>query len=54
MLEAQLIIATVAQRYAPRMVAGQVVQPERLFVLRPRGGLLMTLDRAGVAASSPN
>jgi cytochrome P450 len=54
MLEAQLIIATVAQRYAPRLVPGHVVEPQRLFVLRPRGGLPMTLERAGVAAASSN
>jgi len=54
MLEAQLIIATVAQRYAPRLLPGHMVEAERLFVLRPRGGLPMTLERAGAAAPSPN
>jgi len=43
MLEAQLIIATVAQRYDLRLVPGRHVEPERLFVLRPRGGLPMTI-----------
>ena len=54
MLEAQLIIATVAQRYRPRLVPGHSVEPERLFVLRPRGGLPMTLERAGAVSVSSN
>jgi len=54
MLEAQLIMATVAQRYRPRMVAGSIVEPQRLFVLRPRGGLPMTLEPTGIASFSPN
>ena len=44
MLEAQLIIATVAQRYELTLVPGRRVEPERKFVLRPRGGLPMTID----------
>jgi cytochrome P450 len=53
MLEAQLIIATVAQRFAPRLVAERVV-PERLFVLRPRGGLPMRLEAAASVPLSAN
>jgi cytochrome P450 len=43
MLEAHLIVATIAQRYRLRLVPGHAVEPERLFVLRPRGGLPMTI-----------
>jgi cytochrome P450 len=45
-LEAQLILATVARRYRPRLVPDHQVRPERLFVLRPLGGLPMTLSPA--------
>jgi cytochrome P450 len=43
LLEAQLIIATVAQRYQLDLAPGHAVEPERIFVLRPRGGLPMTI-----------
>ena len=43
MIEAQLVIATVAQRYDLRVFPGRRVVPERLFVLRPLGGLPMTV-----------
>jgi cytochrome P450 len=45
LMEAQLIISTVAQRYRLRLVPGTRVEPERLFVLRPRSGLPMTIRR---------
>jgi cytochrome P450 len=44
-MEAQLIIGTVAQRYRLQLVPGTQVEPERLFVLRPRNGLPMTIRR---------
>jgi cytochrome P450 len=50
MLEAQLIIGTIAQRFELRLVEGHQVVPERLFVLRPRGGLPMTIQRVPAAA----
>ena len=50
MLEAQLIIGTIAQRFDMRLVEGHQVVPERLFVLRPRGGLPMTIHRLPAAA----
>jgi cytochrome P450 len=50
MLEAQLIIGTIAQRFDMRLVEGHQVVPERLFVLRPRGGLPMTIRRLPAAA----
>ncbi|HEX9376820.1 MAG TPA: cytochrome P450 [Actinomycetota bacterium] len=49
-LEAQLIVATVAQRFDLRLVDGHDVVPHRLFVLRPRGGLPMTIHRLAAAA----
>jgi len=45
MMEAQLILATLAQRYQPRSVPGHVLTPEPLITLRPRGGLPMYLER---------
>ena len=43
MLEAHLIVATVARHYRLELATGHAVEPERLFVLRPRGGLPMTI-----------
>jgi cytochrome P450 len=43
--EAQLVLATVAQRYRLRMVPGQLVEPEPVITLRLRHGLRMRLER---------
>jgi cytochrome P450 len=43
LMEMQLILATVAQRYRLRLVPGHQVEPEALLSLRPRYGLPMTL-----------
>ena len=43
MMEAQLVLATIAQRYCLRMVPGHQVEPQALLTLRPRDGLQMTL-----------
>ena len=43
MMEAQLVLATVAQRYSLRVVPGHPVEPEVLLTPRPRHGLPMTL-----------
>ena len=43
MLEAQLVLATIAQRYELDLVRGHPVQPEPLITLRPKYGLVMTL-----------
>lgn len=40
-MEAQLILATIAQRWKLRLAAGQVVQQQPQITLRPRGGLKM-------------
>ncbi len=42
-MEAQLIIATVAQKYRLLLSADQTVEPEPSVTLRPRGGIRMTL-----------
>lgn len=43
MLEGQLVLATVAQRYVLRLSTGQSVEPNPLLTLRPKYGLMMTL-----------
>ncbi|HEX8649922.1 MAG TPA: cytochrome P450 [Pyrinomonadaceae bacterium] len=43
MMEAQMIIATVAQQYSLQLVPGHPVVPEASVTLRPRQGILMTL-----------
>jgi cytochrome P450 len=45
MMEAQLILATVAQRYRLRLVPAHTVEPQFLVTLRPRYGMPMTLHR---------
>ena len=43
--EAMLVIATLAQNWAPRLTSGAKVKPESAITLRPKGGLPMVLDR---------
>lgn len=43
MMEACLLLATIASRYRLSMVEGHVVEPEPLITLRPKGGLPMRL-----------
>jgi cytochrome P450 len=45
LLEAPLVIANVLQRFEPRLVSGQDVRPQPLFILRPPTTLMMTLER---------
>ena len=45
MMEAQLILATIVQRYRLRLVPGHPVEPQMLVTLRPKYGLPMTLHR---------
>ena len=47
LMEAQLILATVAQRYRLCQGTDVRVEPEPLITLRPRGGVPMTLERRG-------
>jgi cytochrome P450 len=44
LMEAQLVLATVAQRLILRLVPGHLVEPEVRLSLRPRYGLPMTLQ----------
>ena len=39
MVEAQLIVATIAQRYRLELVPDQVIRPEPLITLRPSPGI---------------
>jgi len=43
--EAQLVLATVAQRYQLRLIPGHPVRPNPIFVLRTSHGLPMTVQR---------
>jgi cytochrome P450 len=52
LMEAQLILATVAQRFRPRIVPGTPLTPEPLITLRPGGGLPMHLERRAAQAAS--
>lgn len=45
LMEAQIALATIAQRYRLRPLPGRRVEPEPLITLRPRGGLPMLLER---------
>jgi cytochrome P450 len=45
MMEAQIILAAIAQRYSLRMVPGHPVIPQALVSLRPKYGLRMTIQR---------
>jgi cytochrome P450 len=44
MLEARLLLATILQRFTPRLAPGAQVVPEPLITLRPRGGLPVVLE----------
>ncbi len=43
LMEAQLIVATVAQRYRLQLVPGYPVEPLAMMTLQPRHGVMMTL-----------
>jgi cytochrome P450 len=43
LLEAALVVGTIAQRFRFRLVPGHPVEPEPLVTLRPRHGIRMTL-----------
>jgi hypothetical protein len=53
MTEALVILAMVAQRYAPRLVPHHRVMPIGLITLRPKGGMPMFLDRREEVRSKP-
>jgi cytochrome P450 len=57
MTEAQLVVATVAQRYRLRLARGHRVELHPLVTLRPRHGMRMTVHRTddgGAAAEVPD
>ena len=45
LMEAQLILATVIQRFRLRHLPGHAVEPQALVTLRPRGGLPMSVEK---------
>ncbi|MEZ4616849.1 MAG: cytochrome P450 [Caldilineaceae bacterium] len=49
MMEAQLVLATVAQRYRLRLVAGHVVKPKPVVMLCPSDGLPMVVARRSMS-----
>lgn len=53
LMEAQVVLATLAQRFEPELVPGQDVVPDATFTLRPKHGVRMRIRRrAPVAAGS--
>lgn len=53
MMEAQLILSTVAQRYRLRLISGHPVEAQMTVTLRPRFGLPMTIHATERAGSQP-
>ena len=49
--EAQIVLATVAQKYRLRVLADAPVEPHPLVTLRPRHGVKITLERREVACA---
>jgi cytochrome P450 len=50
--EAQVIVATIAQRYRVRLAPGRVVEPIGLVTLRPKNGIWVTLEPRRRAATA--
>lgn len=46
LLEAQIILPTIIQRYRLELALGWTVEPEALVTLRPKGGLWMVVEEA--------
>ena len=51
MVEAQLVLATLASRYRLTLVPGHQVEPWPLITLRPRHGIQMTIEHRAVGTS---
>lgn len=49
LMEANLILATIAQKFRLRLVAGHAVVPLASITLRPRNGIRVTLEARGAA-----
>jgi cytochrome P450 len=45
MLEAQLIVAAIAQRYRIELLPDQQIRPEALITLRPSPGILARVEK---------
>ncbi len=54
LLEAVLIVATVASNWRLNLVPGAPVIPQPRVTLRPKGGLLMTIQRRGAPTCAPS
>jgi cytochrome P450 len=52
LMEAQLILAMIAQTYRLRLVPDQTIEPEPIITLRPRRGISMTLEPVSISSSS--
>ena len=44
LLESRLVLATLGQRFRPRLLPGHPVATDATFTLRPRHGLRMTIE----------
>ena len=52
MMEANLLLAAIAQRFQLRMVPGHPVVPLPSITLRPQHGLRMSISRSSVGVTS--
>jgi cytochrome P450 len=52
MIEAQLVLGTLAGRYRLKLVRGHPVEPWPLITLRPRYGIQMTIEHRAVGRSA--
>jgi cytochrome P450 len=52
LIEAQLVVATIAQRYRLHLAPGHTVDPWPLITLRPRFGMPMTIERREIGAKA--
>ena len=52
LMEATLLLATLARRFSPELIPGRVPEPEPVITLRPRGGLPMRM-RHTTSAGTP-
>jgi len=54
MMEAQLLLATIASQWEFALATDQTISPEPLITLRPKDGLPMTLTRRSPVKSEEN
>lgn len=52
LMEAQVVLATLAQRFEPELVPGQRIVPDATFTLRPRHGVRMRIRRRAPSPSA--